>query len=280
MPDPKRAFVSLVVGRELLRRAASVLGDARIPVLPLKGIWLQAFAYAAHEPRTITDVDVLVPEDAFDSAIRALERAGFRRRSSNVSETSLSHPEFGLPLDLHRRLFTRGAFRMSTADVMARSTRDGAVFGVELNLPDPRDVFAHLIGHFVKSRTRLDDHERTRDFVAMADRCALDPEACARHLHAVGLARAARYVLHDVHAHARHPFFRTLLLTLPSDPLGERIARFARVIGRAEVARPALMTLAGFALDASLAAGARALLLRAWDQRYDQLPDRRPGAAL
>lgn len=276
MRDAKRALVSWVVGREVVRRAASVLGRAGLPVLPLKGVWLQAFAYAADEPRAITDVDLLVPEDAFGRAVEELERAGFQRRGGNVSEVSLAHPDFGLPVDLHKRLFTRGAFRLPTAELFARSRRDRAGFGVDLYLPDPRDVFAHLIGHFVKSRTAQGDAVRLRDFVVMADRCAIDAADCARHLHAAGMARAARYVLHDVHAHAPRPFFRMLLLTLPADPLGERIARFARVMERAPFARQRLMTLSGFALDASLPAGARALVLRAWDQRYDQLPARSP----
>jgi Uncharacterised nucleotidyltransferase len=268
--DAKRALVSLVVGREVVRHVAELFARAKIPLLPLKGVWLQALVYTPQEPRAISDVDLLVHEAAFDAAVQELERAGFERRSGNISEICLSHPEFGLAVDLHKRLFTRGAFRLPTADVFARSRRDSTAFGVELCLPDPRDVFAHLIGHFVKSRTHLEDPVRINDFVMMADRCAIDPADCARHLHAVGMARAARYVLHGLSERTSRPFFRTLLLTLPDDPIGERIARLARVSGRAPFGSATLMTLSGFALDASLPAGARALAFRAWDHRYDQ----------
>src|SRR5262249_23401976 len=142
----------------------------------------------------------------------------------------------------------------------------------EMCLPDPRDVFAHLIGHFVKSRTRLDDATRIADLVLMVERCGLDPADCAQHLHAAGMARAARYVLQDLSERGPGTFCRTLLQPLPEEPLGERIVRFARATSAAPFARPALMTLSGFALDTSLPAGARALALRAWDYRYDWSP--------
>ena len=47
------------VGRDVLRAASDVLRPAGIPLAPLKGVYLQACAYACPEDRPITDVDVL-----------------------------------------------------------------------------------------------------------------------------------------------------------------------------------------------------------------------------
>jgi hypothetical protein len=264
--DSKRALASLAFGREVVRRAAMALEPASIPVLVLKGAWLQACVYGTDEPRVITDVDLLVPEAAFASALDRLQRAGWRRESFDLKAQSLSHPELPLAIDLHRRLFTRGAFNLPATAVFARARRDDAAFGVTVQLPDARDGFAHLLGHFVKSRFPCDDAVRLADFTAIARHCRLEPTDCAQHLHAAGLARAARYVLDHLASVDRDPFFQALLAALPRDPLAEPLARLARSIATRSRAEDTLGALPGFLLDRSLPAGATALVLRALER--------------
>jgi hypothetical protein len=156
---------------------------------------------------------------------------------------------------------------MPTRALFERASRDSSVFGVELELPDPLDVFAHLVGHFVKSRTALDDPMRLADFVAIAERCALEPVSCARRLQEVGMARAARYALAGLAE--RDAFSRALLTALPADPRGERIVALARSIAERNGSTSALGALPGFLLDRSLLAGVGALALRLLDRRHD-----------
>jgi hypothetical protein len=269
--DPKRTFVNQVVGRELVQHVATALAKVDIDVLPLKGVWLQACVCGPDDTRLITDVDLLVRESAFALAVAELERGGFRARNSNSAEVTLVHPAFELPLDLHRQLFTRRVFRLPTHALFERSRSDSTAFGVRVQLPHPHDALAHLIGHFVKSQMRPDDPQRLSDFVVIAARCDLRPDECARHLHAVGMGRAARYVLHELAYRRSHPLWRAVLAALPPDPLGERLANIARRIcaGRAG-GRRLPVTLSGFMLDRSLAAGALALVLRTWDRRHDR----------
>jgi len=251
-------------------RVTHALRPAGITPLVLKGVWLQACIYEQHEPRVITDVDLLVSEREFERAISALTRAGWRRRSGNAYELSLDHAELQLPIDLHRRLFTRGAFRLSTDAVLERSRVDHAAFGVAVRLPDPRDALAHLIGHFIKSRLRADDSDRLRDFVAIARRKPFEAADGARHLHAVGMARAARYVLHHL-AHAEHDgFYRGLLDALPRDLLAKPFVQLAGAVASSSSAAGVVGAIPGFLLDRSLMAGARALVLRALDLRHDE----------
>jgi hypothetical protein len=267
--DPRRALLSLVAGREVLGQAARTLGAAGIPLMPLKGVWLQSCVYTGDECRAITDVDVLVPEAAFDDALHKLEREGWRPRSGNVSECALAHPDMLLPIDVHRRLFSRGAFSLPTHALFRRGTPDESAFGVHVFLPDPRDALAHLVGHFVKSRTDARDPMRIGDFVAVARRLQLDPHDCARHLHAAGMTRAVRYAVRELATH--EPFYASLLEALPRDPLGSALLRLARAASGAGP-RSALGAAPGFLLDRSLAAGARALVLRAVDLRHERRP--------
>jgi hypothetical protein len=264
--NPGRAFVSRVVGRELVRSVVPALTSAGIAVMPLKGVWLQARVYRSSRDRVITDVDLLVPEQDYARALALLAQRGWHSQASNVSETSLSHPDFALPIDLHQRLFTRGAFRLATAGVFERACRDESSFGIELHMPDPLDAFAHLVGHFVKSRARLDDAMRLDDFKTVAEVCALDARACAQRLHAVGMARAARYALHGLAVTDESGFFAEVLRSLPVDRFGEGAASLAlRIAERGEGTR-LLGALPGFLLDRSVAAGGMALALRLLDR--------------
>jgi hypothetical protein len=260
-----RALVSSLLGRTVLCEAAEIVRPHGVRLLPLKGIWLQRFVYNDPSERAITDVDVLVDPAGFAVASAALRNAGWRLDSSNVSEASFVPPQHSLPLDLHRRLYTRGAFRMSAEQVLAHARWDVAAFGCGVLLPDPLDVLAHLIGHGLKSRGALDP----RDIPRLAVACAIAPEACAARLDAYGLARGARFVLPLTASEDASGFGAAVLRALPTDTLGVALARAMRAL-RANVAPESrLAALPGFALESSLARGGLCLALRAWDKRFD-----------
>ena len=281
-----RALVSEVAGREAIAFIVPLLQRAGIPVMPLKGAWLQACVYGSAGNgrganvvgvRVITDVDLLVPEARFADALAALRAGGFRARPAHTaSAQALDHPALTLPLDLHCRLFTRGAFRLATDALFERARPDQSAFGVPVLLPDPQDVFAHLVGHFLKSRTRCHDQVRLADFAAIAARYELDPRRLAQHLDRAGMARAARYVLHHLADADGNSFCRDVLEALPADAFGARLAAAARFAqGPLHGQLGPLGALPGFLLDRSLVAGGLSLTLRLSELAWHRAAARR-----
>lgn len=245
----------VAVGREVLRAAAEALRATGIALVPLKGVYLHACVYEHPEQRPITDVDVLVPEHRFDEARVRLETAGWRWSPVHASEAVATHASFALPLDVHRRLFLPGVFDLSTEAVFARARVDASAFGVQVCLPDPQDVLAHLVGHFVKSRGGPDDHAHLEDFERLARSAALDPGESARHLERVGMARAARHALGYAATRTPTGFASRVLAQLRRDRVGDALAWAARFSASRLPAGAALGAWSGFALERSLARG-------------------------
>jgi len=263
----ERAFVAHVVGRDLLGHCARLLHGAGIPALPLKGIWLQLEVYERPEQRVITDVDLLVPDACYRRAQALLLRNGFDINYELQSECTLSHARWPLPLDLHRRLFTRGAFRLPTSAVFERATLvDGAHTG-PLWMPDPLDGFAHVVGHFVKSRGEA--FQAPRDLCEIARAKGLRPERVAQHLTYCGMGRAARLALDWAMREGYGPFPAEVLGALPPDPMGSALARFCRPLLQWERLPRRLSQLPGFALEANLARGFAVALLRSLEVRKE-----------
>jgi hypothetical protein len=263
------ALASHLIGRAVLREGVQLMAAAGIPVMPLKGIWLQQFVYPELSTRRITDVDVLVPDARYESALRLLEHAGWRRCAANISEAAYIAPAWPLPLDVHRRLFTRGAYRMPSTELFARGVPDSDAFGVRVILPDPLDVLAHLIGHFVKSRGaggELDDVRR------LVERYRLDPLECARRLESCGLARASRFALPLMAAGDARGFASEVVSALSADPVGNVIAEALIALRTHTQKRSFWAGFPGFALERSLARSALVFALRAWDKRLEETP--------
>jgi hypothetical protein len=255
-----RSLLSHAAGMRTLERACAALEPAGVAVMPLKGLWLQSCVYAQPELRAITDVDVLVSEDAFEAAVRALVRAGFEARQHNASELALYAPDLELPLDLHRRLFMPGAFALPTQALMARGT-PGALGKAQVLMPDPVDALCHLVGHLTKSRGRPDDHGRTRDFEEVAVRFELAPGEVAQRLHAAGMARAARYAFAELVQ--RNAFFDAVIAALPRDLLGAALAQACARRSKSEaMSTHPIGALPGFLLEASIGAALRAAAYR------------------
>src|SRR5918994_959148 len=110
-----REFAASVIARETLREVAAMLHEARIPVMPLKGVLFQLVLYADPAERSLCDVDVLVPERHFVQAIQVLVKHGLRPLGAGPSWIEASfETSRGLPLDLHRRLFCRLRYNLPT----------------------------------------------------------------------------------------------------------------------------------------------------------------------
>lgn len=262
-------LAAAIVARHDLVDAVRVLNAAGVVPMPLKGVLLQALVYQDPADRVLSDADVLAPPGRFDDAIAALRAAGYRVDVEGRAGASTKGPRARLEVDVHRRLFSPGLYALGARDLFARGTLDRRLFDVSVVLPDPQDLYAHLVGNFAKGRHGAEHTEQLRDFSAVASRFGLAPEATARHLARHGLARAARYTL----AHASDPFAERVLAALPFDPVGAAGAGVARAItkrfggsSKLSVAAPHLVnsSLPRAAISAAVhvAIGARARLLR------------------
>lgn len=277
-PTPAQRFVTAVMAREVLRDVAIVLAKEGIVVMPLKGVLFQLLLYGDPAERALLDVDVLVPRRCFGRAIRALIRAGFRPRSASVSliEGALWSPR-GMLVDLHRQLFSRGRYKLSTDAVFRRATRDDRLLGVPLQLAHPHDTAAHLIGKFVSDHEGSEPLQRLEELALWAQRCSIDPWRLARHLSLCGMARAARYTLQRGCELSADPFFPAALAALPADPLGRACARLARGL-MLELGDGEWGALPAHLLNTSLASGGVSLAYSVLERLRHSWLTRRAGA--
>ena len=218
-PDLRRAGALITAG------AAVRALDGVAPVAPLKGALIELTAAPGRLARA-ADVDLLVPEDRFDDAERALWEAGFRRvaRDRDDRARTFGGP-FPVAVDLHRRLFKRGLFRMPTSDLFRRAREDRTHFsGSPVHLLDPRDAYAHAVGHAAGAPTVGSVATLPGDLAALVRHHRLQPTAVASHLRALGLRRAARFALGGL----ADDFSRAVLRALPMDPVGALVSGVIR----------------------------------------------------
>jgi len=236
-----------VVAREVLHDVARLLGALNIPVMPLKGVLFQQLLYADPAERALTDVDVLVPEHEFERAIAALLHAGFAPRTASRSliECAFTAPR-GMTVDLHRCLFSRGRYKLSTEALFRRAHQDAALFAVPVHIAHPHDTAAHLIGKFVSDHEAHDPRVRLAELSRWIEHCSIDPLRLVRHLRCCGMRRAARYTFRRGAELLEDPFFSAALAALPSDPVGKAS------VGVAHATIPHLRNTAWAALPAHL----------------------------
>lgn len=225
----KLKLATYIVAQQLLGRTAQTLSSADIPVMPLKGVLLQATAYEQPWDREISDIDILVPEEHFEHALDCLVKAGCRFEYDPTGAAKVQWSDMPMIIDLHSRLFPRALFRLATTDLFARARPNDAICGHRVWIADPLDTYAHLIGHFVKSRLDSRDTKYFRDLKKIVDREALDADACARHLQRCGLARAARYVLPLAVSVTEDAFSDRVLQALKRDRVGDAVVKVADV---------------------------------------------------
>ena len=267
-----------VLAVEHLRAVAETLRPHAIPVMPLKGVLLQAAVYDAPLERPLSDVDILVPPALFSRAMDVLCASGWvaLREVASDAARDLVSPHNPLPVDLHRRPFQTGFFRLDPDAMFRRSRPDDALFGVRVCLPDPYDLYAHLVGHFATGRLGPDDRAHVRDLTAVARSYALDSGLAAARLEATGLARAARYAV-GLAEDGGDAFAAEVLAALPRDPLGRIFAFAARQTFQRVNASSRLAIVPSHLLNTSLAAAGTSLLRRgiAAGRVYVRYGDRR-----
>lgn len=133
-------------------RICSVLTDARIPHIPLKGAVLRS-SYPEAWMRTSCDIDVLVKEEQLSAAAKALtEKLGYTREGSDAHEISLFSAN-GIHLELHHNLIEDNW--PGDCEAILGSVWEAAAAmpgGFTLVMPDALFYFyhiAHMAKHFV-----------------------------------------------------------------------------------------------------------------------------------
>jgi hypothetical protein len=216
-----------MLATELVGDVARRLAGSGIQVMPVKGALLQHWLYDDPAERSLTDVDLLVRPDDFETAVARLEAGGYERtRHGSVGGRVMRTP-FGLALDLHSQLFDRARYRMPTRDLFVRSAADDALYGASVRIPSALDVYAHLIGKLGSDHLDARATARLDEIARMATRVDASPETVARHLRRCGMRRVSRYALPLVHEATGDAFSQTVYECLAPDPIGRAIVAFA-----------------------------------------------------
>ncbi|MCU1459182.1 MAG: uncharacterized protein JWL73_3274 [Actinomycetia bacterium] len=151
------AFRHHLLTWDVLRQVTTLLDDAGIDHVALKGPVLAETAYPRPDLRQYGDLDVLVRPTQFEAALHVLEAAGATLIESNwelvlhllKGELNLVMPQ-GIVVDLHWSVAyndeIRQGFRWSDERFVDRATRV-RVGGDEISVPDPVDQLLHLCAH-------------------------------------------------------------------------------------------------------------------------------------
>ena len=248
--------LALRLGNQLIVACA----EHGVVLMPLKGLLLLGRWPSLRGRRDLVDIDVLVRSSDVEVVARVLRTLGFEETVRSSAGGTFSSDAWPLSIDIHRRLFPHGLFHVSSDGVFCRARRDESLFAGAVARMSDDDLFAHLIGHFVKGRgtflqdTSLDD---VRWLLKQSCFQLEDAERMGAHFRALGLHRAAGYVL-------AHESFR-------NEPVASAVVRSLR-LSRADRTTIALARLGTgvrrgsppwwtpHLLDGSLIAGAHSIL--------------------
>jgi len=259
-----------LVGELALRLANQVFegcAEHGVVVMPLKGVLLLARWPALRGQRDLVDIDLLVRSSDIETVALALRRLGFEQTVRSSAGSTFVSDAWPLSIDVHLRVFPHGLFCMSTNGVFSRAELDTSLFAAPVARMSDQDVFAHLIGHFVKGRgafrkdTSLDDIRwLLREGVFRFE----DAGALGAHFRALGLQRAAGYVLgHE--SFRDDPIACAVVRALKLSPLDRTTIAVARVGTNTNGDSPLWWT--PHLLDRSLVAGSRSLFAHADEAR-------------
>lgn len=248
-------LAAALVARHELSEAVQILNEIGILPMPLKGVLLQQTVYSDPAERVISDADLLVPARRGEDALDALKDRGYRFYVRGRAGVTGRAPKGELDVDVHWRLFPPGLYALRSSEMFARGRIDEKLFGGVVVLPDPLDVYAHLVGNFAKGRHGAENPDQIRDFSAVASVYGLPPRTVARHLERHGLSRAARYAL-PFAVEAGDDHAARVLATLRRDPVGRASATVARRITERFGGDARVSLLAPHLVNRSLARGA------------------------
>lgn len=170
-----------------LQEVVRLLNDIGVTPLLLKGAAaLATDLYPDPGMRFMADLDLLVPEDALERSVAALQANGYKvpekyqrlvRLTASKHYPPLVHPEAPAAIELHRRLLNKGRDLLESARVWdnSRPYRGGRLPGLSAAMLSPTDevifCFAHSeLGHDYHHYERM-DARHLLDFACLIRRC-------------------------------------------------------------------------------------------------------------
>jgi hypothetical protein len=132
--------VVLLIERSLLQ-AVTKLDACGIPYRVLKGSALSHLLYPDSSMRVYGDVDLLIPGDVFDRALKALSELGFKRTAPEIrpgfdrrfGKGATLERDDGLQLDIHRTLVMGPYGLMAAPSILFEGRSPFLVGGLEMS---------------------------------------------------------------------------------------------------------------------------------------------------
>lgn len=251
----------------LANQVVEACAERDIVLMPLKGVLLLGRWPALRGRRNLVDVDLLVRPSDIETVTLVLRALGFEATVRSSAGSTFVNDAWPLSIDMHHDLFPHGLFRMSTDGVFSRAELDDSLFAAPVARMSDEDVFAHLIGHFVKGRGTFHEDTSLDDIRWLLRRGVFrveDADAVASHFRELGLQRAAGYVLgHE--SLQNEPIASAAVRSLQLSRLDRMMIAVARLGTNANGGSPPWWT--PHLLDRSLVAGSRSLFAHADEAR-------------
>ena len=139
-------------------RLLRLLAGAGIAPVTLKGAALRASTYADSVQRSFGDVDLLLPSEQIDPAVRVLQGAGYSLGDEETVELFerqhfhyiLTNP-MGFQVELHWGLVQPGStLQLPPERILARSVPVERSGGPSMRIPSPEDMVLHLASQEVE----------------------------------------------------------------------------------------------------------------------------------
>ncbi len=159
----RNALRNTLILREL-KQVLRLLGDARVSVIPLKGVALADSLYGDASLRLCLDTDILVPRDQVSQAISILFSSGYKERDEgrtfsdfllrNDFEYHLTRDESGFQhvIELHWGILPKWLIDEKAMEELWKEARNGEFFGTPAYRLNPEWELLLLVAHISRHR--------------------------------------------------------------------------------------------------------------------------------
>jgi len=201
-----------------LRQVLDVAREAGGIAVPVKGVVLSRWLYAAVVERPYRDLDVLVGRDALVPLTNAVRERGWRMRHLSVEMGELEFEVDGFVVEVHAEFGRRDLSRLSTAEVIARAVPDRETFPFEILRVDDIDHFFLLVANVTKKAYIYANRHQPEDLERFLLRLAPRWEELAERARRASFLTATRNVAAWMASEHGSATFTRFLRSLPAHP--------------------------------------------------------------
>lgn len=126
------------------KKLATELNKNNIPILLLKGAAIK-FSYPEASFRNMDDIDLAVPPELFESAIKIAQEIGFKKSFIAEHSIDFKYDDFGI--DIHKRIFRSNYSHPHNEKAMFERAKKCDIFGISIYLPSEIDLALILISN-------------------------------------------------------------------------------------------------------------------------------------